>query len=96
MKFIINSRVLAEHIKLAVQFHSMRVQVTEDSILFTALRGIEMKVEFVEPQPSFDIKFNTFRWQKIRNFCMDLPEQPVTVDLWEDRISIQCEALFVV
>lgn len=97
MKFLINSKVLVEHIKMAVQFNSYRVQVCGDSIVFAALREIEMAVEFVvHPPDTFDIKFNTFRWQKIRNFVMDLPDQPLTVELFEDRISISCEALFVV
>lgn len=97
MKFLINSKVLAEHIKLAVQFNSYRVQVRGGAILFVALREIEMAVVFiVHPPDAFDVKFNTFRWQKIRNFVMDLPEQPLTVELIDDRITISCEALFAV
>jgi hypothetical protein len=96
MKFLINSKVLVEHIKLAVQFKAFRIQVRGDSIIFSALREIEMPVAFVVHHDTFDIKFSTFRWQKIRNFVMDLPDQPLTVELWDDRISISCDALFAV
>lgn len=96
MKFLVNSKILAEHIKLAVQFNSYRVNVTNATIVFSALREISMPVQFIGEYPSLDIKFNTFRWQKVRNFVMDLPEQRLTVELLEDRIMISCEALFVV
>lgn len=97
MKFIINSKVLFEYCKMAIQFRASRVQVGTDCIVFPALREISMPVEFKEiTWNEFDIKFNPFRWEKVKNFLHDLPDQQVTVQLYEDRICILCEALFVV
>lgn len=96
MKFLVNSRVFFEHIKLAIQFNAYQITVTDASIIFSALRQIELNVTFVEPPQSFDIKFNRFRWIRIRDFIEGLPEQPLTVRLLEDRIDIRCDALFVV
>lgn len=96
MKFEIQSKILADNIKLAIQFNAYAVHIDEDAVIFSALREIRMPVVYKERNRKYNIKFNTFRWQKVRNFVMDLPDQQVTVDLHADRISIQCDALFVV
>lgn len=96
MKFLINSKTLLDFIKLALQYKSSRVRAGVDQLTFNALREISMPVEFIVHHDTFDIVFNQFRWQKVQRFLMDIPEQPVTVELYEDRIMISCEAVFVV
>jgi hypothetical protein len=95
MKFLVSSKYLMEQIKLAVQFKASRVVANNDIITFDALREINMKVHVLETE-DIDIQFNTIRWQKVRNFLTDISEQPVTVELYEDRIIIRCDAVFVV
>lgn len=96
MKFSINSKVLAEHVKLAVQFKAQRVMYNDNAIVFTALREIRMPVRLTATVEDLDIKFNQFRWMKVRDFATDLQDQELTVQLLDDRIMIHCEALFVV
>lgn len=96
MKFLINSKLLAEHVKLAVQFKAQRVMYNDNHIVFTALREIRMPIRLTATDVDLDIKFNQFRWMKVRDFATDLQDQELTVQLLEDRIMIHCEALFVV
>lgn len=97
MKFIVSSKNLFEIIKLAIQFKAKRITVSGNSLLFSALREISLDVHFIiHPYDNYVLSFNQFRWQKVLNFLLDLPEQPITINLHEDRIFIACEALFVV
>lgn len=87
---------MLEYIRMAIQFKASRIHVRENSIIFEALREIAMPVHFLTHHDTYDIHFNQFRWFKIRDFIMNLQEQPLTVELLDDIINISCEACFVV
>lgn len=96
MKFIVNSQTFFNALQHAFRFNCTEIKVQDDAIIFVCLRDIPMMVHFLVHHDSFRIKFVGFRWNRVRNLLQELPEQPITVDLSEDRIEISCVNSFLI
>src|SRR5687768_14748862 len=95
MKFLINSVYFRAKLIQAFNVRAHRFVVVGKSIKFVCPeKDIEMDVEFLE-RMDLDIEFNWHTWSKVIQFLWSIPEQPLTVRIWDDQIDIYNVKTFV-
>ncbi len=95
MKIICSSLVLENAIEKALKkkLNSIqKVKVTRRQILFGNIEVIIDSNLTGSYEDIFD--FIPLKWYKIMMFLKQIPEQPITLSIYEDRIDIYCVAVF--
>lgn len=95
MKIICSSSVLKKAIEKAI--HEDRKPIKKVTILHQAILFGSIKVgteDNLIASYKDEFAFDFLKWRRVSEFLKQIPEQPVTLSIYDDSIHIECVACF--
>jgi len=95
MKIICSSLVLEKAIEKALKerLNSIKkVKITQKEIAFGKIKVMTESNLAGSYEDTFE--FTPLRWYKIMMFLKQIPEQPITLSIYDDKVDVYCVAVF--